>query len=367
MLFSTCRYSVAVTLLTISLSCTTFSQDSSLKIVHVLFRHGDRSPSITFPKDIWRDHWPDGLEQLTNIGKQQQYGLGQYFRQRYGNLLSARYSSNETLVRSSDLDRTLMSAYCNLAGLYPPKGDQVWNEAIPWQPIPVHTLPVKDDYLLLGPVHCPKSDKLISIIRELPEFKAATAKLEKLSEFLSNATGDEMNTAEKIEGLHDFYHILEMHNLTLPDWVPNVMKEIEDYQSARESLLAQYPDIYKLESGPILAEMITNMENKLNGNITQKMFMYADHDGTIMRLLQLLKMYNDIDPPYIATVMVELRADSKNDASVQIFYRNTTTHEPYELTLPNCESPCPFQKFKELTVSMAPKDLKAECQDDGQP
>ena len=32
-----------------------------------------------------------------------------------------------------------MSAYCNLAGLYPPEGTQVWSTDIKWQPIPVHT------------------------------------------------------------------------------------------------------------------------------------------------------------------------------------------------------------------------------------
>ena len=44
-------------------------------------------------------------------------------------------------VQSTDYDRTLMSAYCNLAGLYPPSGQQVWNRNITWQPIPVHTVP----------------------------------------------------------------------------------------------------------------------------------------------------------------------------------------------------------------------------------
>ena len=38
-----------------------------------------------------------------------------------------------------------MSAYCNLAGLYPPEGSQVWSTEIKWQPIPVHTRPYDMD------------------------------------------------------------------------------------------------------------------------------------------------------------------------------------------------------------------------------
>ena len=41
-------------------------------------------------------------------------------------------------VESTDYDRTLMSAYTVLSGLYPPSGDQIWNTHINWQPIPVH-------------------------------------------------------------------------------------------------------------------------------------------------------------------------------------------------------------------------------------
>lgn len=54
-------------------------------------------------------------------------------------------SSLQVYVRSTDFDRTLMSAEANLAGLFPPDGMQRFNPNISWQPIPVHTVPIAED------------------------------------------------------------------------------------------------------------------------------------------------------------------------------------------------------------------------------
>jgi lysosomal acid phosphatase len=85
---------------------------------------------------------------LQQIGKYQHYELGQWLRQRYNEFLPEVYSREDIYVRSTDVDRTLMSAASNLAGLYPPEGDQKWNKNVDWQPIPIHTVPEKMDEVL---------------------------------------------------------------------------------------------------------------------------------------------------------------------------------------------------------------------------
>ena len=44
----------------------------------------------------------------------------------------------------------------NLAGLYPPPPEQVVEAGLGWQPVPVHTVPQTEDYLLSSHAHCPR-------------------------------------------------------------------------------------------------------------------------------------------------------------------------------------------------------------------
>jgi len=57
--------------------------------------------------------------------------------------LPIKYSNEDIYIRSTSVDRALMSAAVNLAGLYAPIGDQKWNDKLGnlWQPIPIHSIP----------------------------------------------------------------------------------------------------------------------------------------------------------------------------------------------------------------------------------
>lgn len=73
-------------------------------------------------------------------GIEKEFALGKWLRERYDGWLPEAYSADDVYVRSSDYDRTIVSADANLAGMYPPAGP----EKRP-QLIPVHTVPKPQD------------------------------------------------------------------------------------------------------------------------------------------------------------------------------------------------------------------------------
>lgn len=66
----------------------------SLRFVHAIWRHGDRTPSGTFPTDP-NKIWDIGFGELTTTGMRQQFELGQYIQQRYQGFLNPNYNSFE--------------------------------------------------------------------------------------------------------------------------------------------------------------------------------------------------------------------------------------------------------------------------------
>ena len=73
------------------------------------------------------------------------YSLGLKLRQLYPDFIPEYYFPEDVKVLSSYADRCLMSAEALLAALFPPKGKQIWNENLLWQPIPVHYVPRSQD------------------------------------------------------------------------------------------------------------------------------------------------------------------------------------------------------------------------------
>ena len=95
---------------------------STLQLLQILHRHGDRTP-YKFPvNDPYANHtekyWPAGIGQLTLQGKHRMFKLGQFFRNNYDGFLEM--NPRKAYARSSVEHRCIESAASFLAGAFPP-------------------------------------------------------------------------------------------------------------------------------------------------------------------------------------------------------------------------------------------------------
>lgn len=355
------------------------SAESTLEHVQVLFRHGDRTPTNSFPTDKYQeDFWPQGFGQLTQVGMRQHYELGQFLRKKYVDdmaLLSANYSRYQVNITSTDVDRTLMSAAADLAGLFPPQGNEIWNTDIPWQPIPVHTMPASEDYHLSFSAECPKYDELEEESLKDEDYLAISKQYSKFLEDLNRNSGFNGSvTVHDIFMVADPLNVEKLKKLDLPEWTnkPHFWETLNFLDTYAMAQLYNSTAKSRLRGGPLLGLMIQNMRDSINSSLPPehkvKFHMYSAHDVTITSFLYALKLFNDIMPPYASAVGVELwkntdKKDQSPEYSVRIWYRNDTKVDPYILVLSKCKSDCPFDTFVELTKdrALADADIKEAC------
>uniref|UniRef100_A0A8B9J8C8 Lysosomal acid phosphatase n=1 Tax=Astyanax mexicanus TaxID=7994 RepID=A0A8B9J8C8_ASTMX len=343
---------------------------SQLKLVTVLYRHGDRSPVKAFPTDPHQESaWPQGFGQLTQEGMRQHLELGQFLRRRYQGFLSEPYTRYEIAVRSTDYDRTLMSAESNLAGLYPPNGSQVFHPGLNWQPIPIHTVPQDQERLLSFPLsNCAYYQRLMNETEKTELFINMTKTYADFLEMVRNKTGVESTTIASIWSIHDTLFCEEKHGMTLPDWVtPDVMSTLQFLKNfGFQIMFGVHKRVEKsrLQGGLLLDQIIKNFTtvSSLKPNGQLKMIMYSAHDTTIVALHEALNVFNGLQPPYASCHIMELHQDSNGSFSVEIFYRNdSSVAEPYPLTIPGCAHHCSLEEFIKLTQSVIPTDWDKEC------
>lgn len=349
-----------------------FGQDHEpqLRMVHLLFRHGDRSPIQGYPNDIYTEaDWPQGYGQLSQIGMLQEYELGQFLHDRYimTGFLSQSYSRPELYVRSTDLDRTLMSGSSMLAGLYPcgnnlqypqptDKSDDLRDpdnfgdlydvdledtKTLPIVPIPIHTVPELDDVVLVTDQACPAS-----LVNQANNDKMQQQIMETYKDIYSNVSSHSgiANSFDALGPVLDSLYCQKMSDYLLPDWMTDelfqVVLELKDlYYSVRPTCRPS-----------LVSDIVNHMINKTSpaDSMTQKMFVYSAHDSTVAGLLYSLQVFNNKQPSYTACVIVELFEHPAGQFSVQISYRNDSDTQPYILAIPGCTESCPLETFISL-------------------
>ncbi|CAG9857410.1 unnamed protein product [Phyllotreta striolata] len=348
---------------------------SELITVVAVFRHGDRAPLRSWPNDIYFDdkYWPNGLTQLTEKGKIRAHSLGKWFRKYYRNFTSDIYSPKDIYMYSTDVDRCLMSAQSFLLGLYPPKGYQVWNEAIPWQPIPVHTAQRHKDDVVLDKRPCPKHKKLYQQAKRAV-YKNLEEKYKVIYDTLKEYTGWANITPELVEDFVNQIYVYDNYNKTfIPDWAKKVYCHPDVKYLAYLALQTSTSTktLARLKIGPFFHKIICHFENFTcgapNAETGPKFYAFSCHDSCLIHLMNAMGVYDSRQIGFSDSLIFELRKSRDGNFYVNLVYRRHDGKQEWveDLTMNECGFDCDYIKFKDLMseITVHIDEREKECRE----
>ncbi|KAB0799459.1 hypothetical protein PPYR_07339 [Photinus pyralis] len=359
---------ILLVLLNVVFVCT-LPQNSTLKLVHVFFRHGSRIPDEheLYPNhERYESYKHIGFGQLTNAGKLRSYQLGKVLRNRYNDFLGEDFESNAAFIQSTNIERTKMTAMLLLAGLFPPSKRDKWNEKLNWIPIPLSL--DQGDYDLWKPIYyCPTYLREMTRVLESQEAEELKQQYKHVFELATHKTGKAYNTMRDIFLLHQLIHVEQTMNATLPDWA------VESFSDLRHIAIMQcYFEnkntlMKRLAGGRMLSKVMEHMKDKIQNTLNppgRKIFLYSGHDYNIVNTLASLNLYNKLHfPNFNAAVCIELHQEPSTLAYfVKVFYLKDVFDEPEAQFIPECGYMCEFSKFQEILMPYLPINYTKECE-----
>ena len=294
-----------------------------------VIRHGDRTAIGDIPK---APHvWADGAGQLTAAGMRQEYELGARMRAAYVDkyhLLPANYRGGTVYVRSSDIDRTLMSAQSFLTGLYPHGTGPALDgkPALPdrAQPVPVHTVAGNEETLLYpdGPLY--KFNELraryVTLTREWADKNAAL--LPNYARW-SAATGVTITDVDQLKSLGDTLFVRQNYSVPPPQGLTaEDVRTIID--AGRWAFVTEFRpvEIGQATGGALLGEVMNYLRDSAKGKTELKYVLFSAHDSTILSEMSALGAPLAEPPHYASRLNFALFSDGAGNYSVRVAYND---------------------------------------------
>ncbi|XP_017842057.2 prostatic acid phosphatase [Drosophila busckii] len=342
--------------------------NSTLELVHIVFRHGIRTPVDTFPTDPYiKDTFePTGWGHVTNRGKKELFDMGRWLHRRYGDFMGGFYKPERLHAQATASPRALMSLQATLAGMFEPRGTVMeWHKQLNWQPIPILSEPLEQDSLLLVRTPCPRYAEARDEVFELPEVMAEhAAEADMLSE-LSNLTGMPVRTAEDVNSLYITLLAEQEFGYKLPDWAKDYFPKRMQFLAEQSYVYNAYtPEMQKIKGGPFLRKMYNEMLAKQASELKpqdRRMFIYTGHDWTVGNILSALGVWKRQMPRFGVMAIFEThKRRETGEFYVEIFLRNDKFCCLEQLKLPDCELQCPLERIIELSAPVLPNEPREQ-------
>ncbi len=316
-----------------------------------LIRHGDRTAIGEIPK---APHpWKEGRGQLTALGMKQEYELGLKLHQRYmvaSSLLPQHYQASNLYVRSTDYDRTIMSALSLLSGLYPLGSGPNLADGTPalpgnYQPIPVHSVPTAQDSSLLIDLGSDSATALLEhYVYGQKEWQDNLAKLQPQFAHWSNITGANIETPWDVLELGDTLYTYKVHNIPLPQGLSE-----EDAEQIINTGKWLHAALFKPEQvgdalGKTGLEKIKDyLKRAIEHQSPAKFVLISAHDVTILGVLSAMHTPLESTPPYASDLNFSVYESAGGNYSIKV----TLNDKP--VNIPGCNgNVCTWSQLQKL-------------------
>ncbi|XP_051168236.1 venom acid phosphatase Acph-1-like [Leptopilina boulardi] len=338
----------------ISIVCLPVWSANTLKLISVVFRHGDRTPVPPFelyPKDPHKilSFTPPGHGKLTQSGQLRANNLGIFLRNTYNEFLETNYSSGFVEARSTKINRTQESLKLVLKGLYPEAS------------VPVIVNPIHNDYLFF-PQMCIRYNVEYVKAKLSKDVKDELNKLKDFRKNLTNWTGKKIKSALDMYFIYTTLECENFMNLTLPPWTIGVYPDGDLLKgSVLEYKIMNYnKNMIRQNGGMLVKKFIEDMKAVGNGSMDKKrkIMLYSAHDITVAAVLKALDVYYPHVPKFSSAVIVELHLIEQK-YFVKILYYLGVPGEMKELQIPGCNILCSFDEFINLTRNIVPVNLNS--------
>ncbi|KAF7266416.1 venom acid phosphatase Acph-1-like [Rhynchophorus ferrugineus] len=334
----------------------------TLKLVHVLFRHGNRNPDqgSLYPSNPYYDegNYTEGYGQLTNEGKVTEYAIGTALRSRYDSFLTKTWNINYLDVRSTNTNRTKMSALLMLAGLYPARTTQIWSSLL-WLPIPYNYVSSGDKEMMWFGT-CSQLYTLVSELYSSSDMTTYLKRYKALFAILMAYTDLDTVTVSNAFNYYFGFAVQEELGFTLEDWVSIIYPEpIHAAAVDYYYFITNTTALRTISAGYLLRKIIEDSQSKVDGSIspeTRKMFIYSGHEMNVAAMLLSLgvKKLTDI-PAYGSYVLFELH-EIDGVYGFKIYYQLYEEDDPIEATIPGCGTFCSLTDFISVYEDIIPTD-----------
>jgi acid phosphatase len=332
--------------------CARAAAEDRLVFAVDLIRHGDRTPLSDIPAAPHQ--WAEGLGQLTAQGMRQEYELGSRMRSAYvdrAHLLPPRYETGTLYVRSSDIERTLMSAQSFLMGLYPHGTGPVMSgsgqPALPdaAQPIPIHTIAINEDSLLFPDSPANKFEDLRArYVLPSAAWKEKDAALRPRFAQWSRAAGRAITELSQLIFLGDTLFVGRLHHVLPPQGL-----SAEDVQTIIDAghwaLAAGYgpEQVGRVTGHELLKTIADYIEDASLKKTPLKYVLFSAHDTTILSELSALGAPLSAAPPYASRLNFSMFQSEGGDYSVKVSFNDRP------VVIPACgAASCSLSQFLSL-------------------